>query len=171
MTRQQLSGRRDLVVTWSLGVLGTVLAAVTAAGRAVGPTVLPLLLVAAASWAVVLVLRRPGRRVACVLGAAVSLGAVALVLTAPSGAAADLVATTLVALGGSLSAGAFLAGWWRAPRWPEMSSRYDARPAAGGLGQPPTPGAGGATGASAQQEDPSPEAVWRALDEGRDPTV
>jgi hypothetical protein len=49
--------------------------------------------------------------------------------------------------------------WVAAPEWPEMSSRYDRRP-------------DGAADREPQPEQPqAPVDLWRALDEGRDPTA
>ena len=60
-------------------------------------------------------------------------------------------------------------------RWPEMGSQYDAPGAQGraqGKAQGPAQGSAPATGASTSSErstDPDRD-LWRALDEGRDPT-
>ena len=151
---------------------------VTADGTDVAPGVLPLALVALAAWGTVLVLRRRGRRVVAVIGllAAVVAGASALLLAPTSadvaarllGGATEASAVStdpsvwpfVAALGSALATAAFVVAFLAAPRWPEMSARYDA------------PGA--------SQEEPGegrePEAMsdtelWKALDEGHDPTL
>jgi uncharacterized membrane protein (TIGR02234 family) len=170
------------------GVAGAVLAVVAAArdwattrGDAAGmkveasvtgaesrPLVAALALVALAAWGVVLVTRGRLRRFVAVVGALASAGAVLDVVLAFSavqdagveaamarGATGDAFESGLTAwyyltvLGGSVTLVAFVVAVARSPRWPAMGSRYDA-PAAR---------------AAATDED-----MWRALDEGRDPT-
>jgi uncharacterized membrane protein (TIGR02234 family) len=139
---------------------------VAATGADVAPLVLPLALVALASWGTVLVLRRRGRRVVAVIGLLAATGAgVAALVTARSapevaldllgevtGATTGSTAWPWVAVAGcALSAVASLVAVRRAHEWPEMSSRYDApgdRPA----GNTPTD-------------------MWKALDAGQDPTA
>ena len=58
------------------------------------------------------------------------------------------------AVAAALSAAVLVVAWLRAPGWPTMSSRYDA-PA----GRPATTAA-----------TPAPVDLWKALDEGQDPT-
>jgi uncharacterized membrane protein (TIGR02234 family) len=142
----------------------------------VAPGVLPLALVALACWGTVLVLRRAGRRVVAVLGALASLGAAAVsVLSAgnATGAAGRLLGGTpdststtpwpyVGAAGCLLSAAAFAVALLRAGTWPEMSSRYDA---------PGDHGSPADGGTRAADESPSGAALWKALDEGDDPTV
>jgi uncharacterized membrane protein (TIGR02234 family) len=141
-----------------------------AAGSDVAPAALALALVSLAAWGVLLVVRRAARRVAAVLGAAASLGVLAVVVTSPAEARAAALRAQATALAGpadhasltgwfllaavsaALCAGCLLVAAVAAGRWPEMSRRYDA-PAGGG----------GRTG--------TPQDAWRALDEGRDPTV
>lgn len=144
------------------------LRAVSAAGTDVAPLAMPLALVALAAWGAVLVLRRRGRRSVAVLGILAGVGAAVTAALqareAPDvamrllGDVGDRVATdtstwpvaTIVA--GVLTALAFVVALAKAPRWPEMSSRYDA-PRAGSV------------------DHPSDADLWKALDEGRDPTV
>ena len=164
--------------TWADAVRRTpAVRTVSASGSDVAPLVLPLALVALACWGTVLVLRRRGRRVVVVLGAAASLGAgvVAVLAVADAAAAAgrllggtpDSTSTTwwpwVCAAGCLVSALAFGVAFARAGTWPEMSSRYDA------------PGDRGvaSTGPSADGDgqEPSGAALWKALDEGDDPTV
>jgi uncharacterized membrane protein (TIGR02234 family) len=147
---------------------------VTADGTDVAALALPLALVALAAWGTVLVMRARGRRVVSVVGLAASLGAaVAVVVSVASaaGTATDLlgdVPTTststtawpwVTAAGALLSAAAFVVALAKAPTWPEMSSRYDA----------PVPGADDR--GSRPPEELSDAELWKALDEGRDPTA
>jgi uncharacterized membrane protein (TIGR02234 family) len=129
-------------------------------------------LVALAAWGVLLVTRGRVRRGVAVLGAVVAVG---LVVTAVVGRsqALDSARHATVDLGRTPS-GAHVTGWWwvalvasllalaaaaAAVRfcrtWPEMGSRYDAP--------------------AAPARDPEPEEMedidlWRAIDQGRDPT-
>lgn len=138
-------------------------------GAESAPLVSALALVALAAWGVVLVVRGRLRRVVAAVGLVSALGSLAAVLLAFDRVQDDAVAAT-VARGATgdtfttgLSAWYFLAGAGavlavaglavavvRAPGWPAMGSRYDA---------PSVP-------ARADQD----EDLWRALDEGRDPT-
>jgi len=125
-----------------------------------------------ACWGVVLVTRRTVRRLVAVLGAVVAVG---LVVTAVVGrsAALDSARRTTVDLGRTPT-GVHTTGWWvvalvgavlalcasavavrHAVGWPEMGSRYDAP---GGTRETPDP---------AEMEDVD---LWRAIDQGRDPT-
>jgi uncharacterized membrane protein (TIGR02234 family) len=146
---------------------------VAVSGADVQPLAAALGLVSLAAWGVVLVLRGRSRRVVAVVGLLAALGSLAATVpgfTAAQdaaveaalarGATGDTLAVHLTAWyyacgGGALLAAAALAvAVVRSPRWPAMGSRYDApsgraRPAAG----------------TGTQED-----MWRALDEGRDPT-
>jgi uncharacterized membrane protein (TIGR02234 family) len=129
-------------------------------------------LVALAAWGVVLVTRGRVRRGVAVLGAMVAAGLVVTVVLGRS-QALDSARTATVDLGRTPS-GAHVTGWWWAAlvagllavaaavaagrfcgSWPEMGSRYDA---------PPAPA-----------QEPEPEEMedidlWRAIDQGRDPT-
>ncbi|WP_162529825.1 Trp biosynthesis-associated membrane protein [Nocardioides caldifontis] len=183
-------GRRSFGPTVAVGLAGAALATVgatstwgeattrdtglrtaTVDGSAVAPLVLPVALVALASWGTVLVLRRRGRRVVAVLAAAAGVaGAVAaLAGVSDAGGAAvealgdlpDATSSTtawpvVAAVGFLLSTAAAVVAWWRAPAWPEMSARYDA----------PTGGDG-----EAPAEPRTDAELWKALDEGRDPTA
>lgn len=142
---------------------------VEASGTDVAPATLPLALVALACWGAVLVLRSRGRRVVSVLGLLASTGAAAAALTSRGdaagvayrllGGASDITVSTSswpwMAVGAALvAAAAFAVAFVQAPRWPEMSSRYDA-PADRG-----------------PAEDTMSDAdLWRALDQGHDPTT
>ena len=141
------------------------------AGSDTAPLALALALVALASWGAVLVLRGQVRRVAAVLGALAAAGVLATLVDAFDGAqddALDAVSTMGVT---SDVAGATLTGWYwatgvgavlalvalvaavvRAPSWPAMGSRYDAP-------------------ATRAERPATDEDLWRALDEGHDPTA
>lgn len=134
------------------------------------PLVPALALVALAAWGAVLVMRGRARRAIAGIGVLASAGAALGAVLAFSavqddavdaaisrGATGDTFDTALsvwyhlTVLGAALTAVAFVVAVARSPRWPEMGAKYDAptaRPAA------PT-----------TEED-----MWRALDEGRDPT-
>lgn len=133
------------------------------------PLVAALSLVALAAWGVVLVMRGRLRRVVAALGLLASAGALVGVVAGftgvqddslqaaiDRGATGDTFVTTLSAwyyltgVGAVLTLAAFAVAVARSPRWPAMGSKYDAP-------------AGRATPAT--DED-----MWRALDEGRDPT-
>ncbi|MFL6025103.1 MAG: Trp biosynthesis-associated membrane protein [Marmoricola sp.] len=139
--------------------------------RADMPLALALALVLLAAWGVVLVTGRRMRRVVLAVAALAGVGVVACLVVAPftlpdeirsrisgdvgrNGAptAAYLIACLIV----PVVLATVLAGLRLAPRWPEMSSRYDA-PSAQHTG-------------AAQVEEMADLEVWKALDEGRDPT-
>jgi hypothetical protein len=130
-------------------------------------------LVVLASWGVVLVTRGRARRAVAGLGVLAALGCLASVVVGWSSVVdairIDLASVgvtgvsightawfwaaavgALLALASSVAAVAF------APQWPEMGSRYDAPGTA--LPPPPAP------------EDQSSLDLWKAMDEGRDPT-
>jgi uncharacterized membrane protein (TIGR02234 family) len=181
---------RSFGPTVLLGLTGAVLAAVagtrpwaSASGDAAGikvdaavtgsqtaPLLATLALVALAAWGVVLVTRGRMRRVIAGVGLLACAGALVVLVDAFDGAQEDAVeavadrGATGDVLTASLSAWYFAAGAGvvvtmlafgvalvRSPRWPAMGSRYEA------------PAARAAT--PADEED-----IWRALDEGRDPT-
>jgi hypothetical protein len=142
---------------------------VATADDAQAPLATALSLVVLATWGVVLVSRGRVRRAVTVLGVVASLGA--LVVTAwawwtvpaqlrtdlarlgESDLGADPTAWYALALVAAVLEIATLAAAWRwLPTWPEMGRRYDA----------PT--------AAATPEDPSSLDLWKAIDEGRDPT-
>jgi len=139
------------------------------------PLAAALSLVLLACWGVLLVTRRTVRRVVAVLGLLAAAGltatvvvgwislpdAVADAITEQAGSGdAVAVETTAwfwaAAVGalGSLVATALAARW--VPRWPEMGSRYDAP---------------GTADEPAKPEDASSLDLWKAMDEGRDPTA
>jgi uncharacterized membrane protein (TIGR02234 family) len=186
---------RSFGPTVLVGLAGTTLASVAAArdwahasGRASGvavtaaakgsesaPLALALGLVALAAWGVVLVVRTRARRVVAVVGALASAGVLAATVVAfgraqadasraleARGATGDVTRAALTGwywaalVGGVLALLAFVAALRLAPRWPAMGTRYDAP----------------ATRAAQEQAAPATEQdMWRALDDGRDPTA
>jgi hypothetical protein len=133
------------------------------------PLALALSLVVLAGWGALLVARGRLRRLFALLALAAALGVVACVASAPFLLPDDLRSTigpTAVGAGvqptGWLVTAAVVAvpsalslavAWRRAPAWPTMSSRYDA-PA----------------GRPAASSAPAPVDLWKALDQGDDPT-
>lgn len=156
---------------------------VEARGSDVAPLALPLALVALAAWGAVLVLRRRGRRVVSAIGLAAAAGVavtVALRIGSVDTTARDLVtggasrgdvSTDVTSwpyaavVGAAVSAVLFVLAWRSAPAWPEMSSRYDAP-----VGDR-APGTEAGTSPPATPEEATPGELWKALDEGRDPTA
>jgi Na+/melibiose symporter-like transporter len=133
--------------------------------RADMPLALALALVILAAWGVVLVTGSRARRFVLVLAALAAVGVVVCVVLAPftlpdqirSGLAFDggrraapTAAYVVACVAVVLSLGAALVALVLAPTWPTMSSRYDA----------PT----------ARPSGPHETDLWKALDEGRDPT-
>jgi uncharacterized membrane protein (TIGR02234 family) len=157
---------------------------VTAAvkGSATAPLAIALGLVALAAWGVVLVLRGRTRRLVAVLGALAAVGVVAAVVNGFHRAHDDAVAAVAAKGGSEDAVHASLTGWYfvcgagavltlaafavavvASPRWPAMGTRYDAP------GAPPagsTAVSGGRTAEPVTERD-----MWRALDDGRDPTA
>ncbi|WP_051552225.1 Trp biosynthesis-associated membrane protein [Nocardioides sp. URHA0020] len=139
------------------------------------PLVTALGLVVLACWGVVLVTRGRVRRAVAVLATIAALGALVAALAAYSQVPDQfrdelaLVAVTdpdlshtawywAAVVGAVLStvAGALAVAW--VPDWPEMGSRYDA------------PGSAAPAPVAPPEEQSSLE-LWKALDEGRDPTA
>ena len=140
-------------------------------GSTSAPLAIALALVALAAWGVVLVVRGRLRRLVALVGALASAGVVVTALASLDRVKAD--AARAVEAKGVVSAAASdatVTAWYvtcvvaalvatvafavavaKAPGWPAMGSRYDA-PAA-------------RAEAPVQEQD-----MWRALDEGRDPT-
>ncbi|MCR6031999.1 hypothetical protein GGQ22_11130 [Nocardioides sp. zg-579] len=133
-------------------------------------------LVVLACWGVVLVTRRRVRRAVALLGAVAALGLVVAVVAgwsstvedvqavyAGSGVEPDITRTAWYAasaLGAVLTLVASVLAVRLAPAWPEMGSRYDA------------PAGGPAAPAKAvAPEDASNIELWKAMDEGHDPTA
>lgn len=148
------------------------------------PLVGALALVLLATWGVVLVTRGRVRRAMAVVAVLAALGVlgagVVAALTLPSELSREYAA---LAGGGAVETSytpwfvlavvaapatvvpAVLAVRW-VPAWPEMGSRYDAPTAASGEG--------GASGTAAEEDLPTEDQrhldLWRAIEEGRDPT-
>ncbi len=133
------------------------------------PLALACALVALAAWGVVLVTGATTRRVVLAVGILAIVGVLACVARAPW-LLPDQIADRLGAFDGEiqetgwyvvacvavvLALATMVAGWRLAPRWPTMSSRYDA----------PSSGSASAPGVDADELT-----LWKALDEGRDPT-
>lgn len=163
---------------WASGEIpeGTSAAAVAAATEGAGemPLAAALGLVVLACWGVLLVTRGRVRRLVAVLGAVAALG---LLVTTALGFSdvQDSVADALIKAAGGDTAAVSLTGWYAVAAvaavgcvlttaaaarlvgsWPEMGSRYDAP-----------------TGAAEPHVVNGPEGnldLWKALDEGRDPT-
>jgi uncharacterized membrane protein (TIGR02234 family) len=163
-----VAGAKEWAVTQGDAAGMQVEASVT--GSESQPLVAAAALVALAAWGVVLVLRGRMRRVVAAVGLLAAVGALVGVLIGFSavlddsvaaatarGATGDTFTTSLTAwyylsgLGALVAAAAFAVAVVRAPAWPAMGSRYDA---------PTAP-----TNAEAEGD------MWRALDEGRDPTA
>jgi uncharacterized membrane protein (TIGR02234 family) len=179
-------GRRLFAPTVLLGLVGSGLAALAggkpwaAPDSRAGSTLVdhtgghvPLAgalgLVALACWGVVLVTRRRVRRVVAVLGAVVAVGLLVTVVLGRSSALDSARAATVVL--GTTDTSAHVTGWWWAAligsvlalaasalavrfcgAWPEMGARYDAP-----VARPRT-------------EDLDDLDLWRAIDQGHDPT-
>jgi uncharacterized membrane protein (TIGR02234 family) len=147
----------------------------TVKGSSSAPLAIALALVALAGWGVVLVLRGRARRVVALVGALASAGVVLTVSTAlgrirddaasavaAKGGTGDQLVTSLTAwywvclVASVLCLAAFVVAVVAAPGWPAMGSRYDA----------PT------TAATPREQAPptTEQEMWRALDEGHDPT-
>ena len=143
----------------------------TVTGSESAPLVSALALLALAAWGVVLVLRGRMRRLVAVVGLLAAAGALVAVVAAFDGVRNDALDELMgngaadqgnratftvwyfVAGAGAVAAAlAFLVAVWRSPGWPAMGAKYDA-PAA----RAETPATG--------------EDMWRALDQGHDPTT
>ena len=139
------------------------------------PLVTALGLVVLASWGVVLVTRGRVRRAVAALGVVASAGALAAALVGWS-QVPDQLRDELAGVGVTGAGVTHTVWWWLAllgavvsvvatvlavlltPSWPEMGSRYDAP-----VGTAPEP-------EQAPEEQSSLE-LWKAMDEGRDPTA
>ena len=139
------------------------------------PLATALGLVVLACWGVVLVTRGRMRRAVAALGTLASAGAVAAVVTG-WWQVPDQLREELAAIGSPDPAASHTAWWWLAllgavasvaatavavllaPAWPEMGTRYDAPTGAG-----PAP--------AAPPEEQTSLDLWKAIDEGRDPTA
>jgi uncharacterized membrane protein (TIGR02234 family) len=163
------------------GALGE-LTATQEAGRV--PAANALALVVLACWGVLLVTRGVVRRVVAVLALLAALGVVAAVVVG-SGSAPDAVRDAYRDLGVADPDVSRSAWFWVAalaavltvlttvlavrlvPTWPEMGRRYDAPSAATGATAEAEPVDAGAREPEAQENLD----LWKAMDEGRDPTA
>jgi len=164
-------------------VASSVAVATTAFGEiASSPLATALAFVVMACWGVLLVTRGRFRRAVAVLGVLAGLGYAATVAWAPFSLPEHLVEQVRRRTGTTLE-DTSLSGWyWLAvvaallvvastvlalrlvPTWPEMGSRYDS----------PTGARGGAAADPAERPADRPTEnidLWKALDEGRDPTA
>jgi uncharacterized membrane protein (TIGR02234 family) len=142
------------------------------------PLAAALSLVVLAAWGVLLVTRRRVRRATAVLACLAATGVVATVLFGYGPAADGLTQRMSEGLTDGAVGPVARTGWYWAslvasavsalatavavrlvPYWPEMGSRYDA------------PGAGRGGSGSGSLADATGLDLWRALDEGRDPTL
>ncbi|MFN8195025.1 MAG: Trp biosynthesis-associated membrane protein [Nocardioidaceae bacterium] len=145
-------------------------AVVATGGGAQAPVATALALVVLASWGVLLVTRGWVRRAVALLGfvaGLVMLGATVWAwITVPTRLRSDLAMIGALELGshptawyvvaavaGALGLVTLALAWQWLPGWPEMGRRYDA------------PGA-----RPVAEDDASSLDLWKALDEGRDPT-
>ncbi|HEY0645130.1 MAG TPA: Trp biosynthesis-associated membrane protein [Nocardioides sp.] len=142
------------------------------------PLALALALVLLATWGVVLVTRGRFRLVVAVLGAAAALGYAVTTAAAPWQLRDSLARAILEATGAADEDISVTRWWWAAVvasvlacvasaacvtwvrRWPEMGTKYD-NPA----------GAGAAEDAGDAPVPTENIDIWKALDEGRDPTA
>lgn len=168
---------------WVAGSSGTVdtdnapaAASLDLAGLRESPLAAALALVVLACWGVLLVTRGRVRRAVAVLAAVAALGLLVTTVLA-FGTLPDDLAEALRAASSLDTADVSLTGWyaaalvgalasvlataaavWFAPSWPEMGTRYDAP-------------AGTGPHAVAVTEEPEGNLdIWKALDEGHDPT-
>lgn len=170
-TLAAVGGTRPWASADSTGEAGAVVGyTLTDAGEM--PVATAVALVVLACWGVVLVTRGAVRRVVAVVGAVAALGVAAAVVVGWSSTADDLRAAYAAAsapadvghtgwfwasaLGAALALLAGVLAVRLVPQWPEMGSRYDA-PAA--------------QAASRAPEETTNLDLWKAMDEGRDPTA
>lgn len=168
---------------WVTGQSGTVDTATTAAATTIdmsglreSPLAAALALVVLACWGVVLVTRGRVRRAVAGLAAVAALGALVTTVLA-FWSLQEALSEALVAASGVDTAAVSLTGWypaalvgavggvlatvaavWFTPGWPEMGTRYDA------------PTGGPDDGRRRSAEPDGNLDLWKALDEGHDPT-
>lgn len=169
---------------WAEGRSGRVDTATDATAAQLGsaqemPLAAALALVVLACWGVVLVTRGFVRRAVAALGAVAAAGLVATCVVGLT-SVQDTLADALLTASGTDTASVSLTGWaWSAcvgavvslvatvaavawaPGWPEMGRRYDA----------PAAGAAASGDAAADRGDAGNLELWKALDEGEDPTA
>ncbi len=176
-----VAGHRAWAGADAAGEAGRLAAVATGQGAGAGevPAAGALALVVLAAWGVLLVTRGRVRRLVAGVAVLAAVGYAAAVVvgfgSAPDGvrrATADLgleapdVGRTAWYWVAALAAFAVLVttklAWRLVPSWPEMGSRYDA------------PGGDSADTRDRAAEDPGTAAnveLWKAMDEGRDPTA
>lgn len=156
----------------ALGSVDAKIAATWIGSSAQLPVASALSLAALASWGALLVSRGRWRRWIAVVGMIIALGSLATAVVGYTKAPSDLRQAAQNSLGNALSSSPSLTAWYwaavvadviaafallvairDAPAWPTMSSRYDS-PA----------------GAKEPTEMKSSLDVWKALDQGVDPT-
>lgn len=164
---------------WVAGsVASSAALAVSTDGHGESPLALALSMVLLATWGVVLVTRGRFRLVVAVLGAAAAFGFAVTTALAPRQLREGLERAVLEATGTAERDISVTAWWWAAAvaavlacaasaacvtwvrQWPEMGAKYD---------NPATAHTGEDSG-----EAPVPTEnidIWKALDEGRDPTA
>lgn len=151
------AGAQDWVRSDSTDPLSTLRASLDS------PATTSLALVALAAWGVVLVTRGRVRRAVAALGGLAALAPLLGVWSTRSSLLEEHAGTSatawpwVAAAGCLLAAAAGVVAVLRAPTWPEMGRKYDA------------PGATGEE-APASLDEQSNLDIWKALDEGRDPT-
>jgi uncharacterized membrane protein (TIGR02234 family) len=172
-----VAAARDWATAASGGAGATRVSAV-AKGSESAPLAVALALVALAAWGTVLVLRGWARRAVAAVGALAAAGTAAAVVAAYSRATDDATTETVVRGATRDSVTASLTGWYyvcavgavvtllafclavrTASSWPAMGSRYD-NPAVRGTGSEES-----STRPVTEQD------MWRALDDGQDPTA
>jgi uncharacterized membrane protein (TIGR02234 family) len=177
-TLAAVAGARPWVVDAGASSASDPLGLVADAGEM--PLASALSLVVLAAWGVLLVTRGRVRRVVAVVGLLAALGLAATVVTGWLTLPDQVLDAMTAQQPGVDGLGTETAGWfWGAatgalgsvvatalavrwsPRWPEMGSRYDA------------PGDGAPTTESRSDDgaDTSHLDLWKAMDEGRDPTA
>lgn len=171
--------------TWlqASGAAASVTKTVEVSGSDAAPLGLALALVALAGWGVILVSGTRARRTAMAINAVATLGVLAVVVTfwsedhGPALEALQAIGVPriesishqpwywITAVLGLAQLAVLAFGYRDAPTWPTMSSRYDA-PGDRAAGRPNA----GAADPAATAEPLADLELWKALDEGRDPT-
>ncbi|GAA1930856.1 Trp biosynthesis-associated membrane protein [Nocardioides hwasunensis] len=171
------SGAFDTTVETNQAVASTL----SASGASEAPLALALALVVLACWGVVLVSRGRFRRAVAWLALLASLGVVATTVEGPFSLPGKL-ADALTQMSGTDTVSTSLTPWYYAAvvgavlcvvttlaavrlvrTWPEMGRKYDAP-----TGAQAAPDREGAAGSRVPTDNID---IWKALDEGRDPTA